>query len=535
MKTLKLHITHLENKDFVREKQVRFSNALILVYNRLDECDDKEFICRVMERFQLNDIEYRSVKAAAKAAREQDATRDEQLVERIQSISEDLVNNEVPFHKRFKMFNRIQRLQHRIGKAQVFGSVQTLRELTRECNKDGRDEAKVEQLRKQYLEKRVQPMFVIGEGNYKGNRFFDLFHLADGVCVYKPCKKQHYEIRFKVPKHQRNELERVAEYAVSNKQPVSVRLSTEFLHLTYDEQALHGYALDKKSRSADVKKVKEKGLPKDVENEEIKAVYREWGEEQRNRMWKDKIPNRCMAVDLNPTNIGWSVTGKVGNSVTVVSAGQFDLSQLCTKLGLSSANPKSKRQVNKRKYELTIVFKKLFAIACHYKCSVFGMEDLSFKTDNTAASREMSRKARNLWCRTLCEQIIEKRCNECGIELRKVNACYSSFIGNIQHNYVDATNASAEIGRRALLKFDKGTGLFPELHQEDMRTVEARFGPDAACGNADGWVRLYKSLMGVHGVVELNHRARVALEEASPHLTHRMNSYKSRVFLIHFT
>jgi hypothetical protein len=130
----------------------------------------------------------------------------------------------------------------------------------------------------------------------------------------------------------------------------------------------------------------------------------------------------------------------------------------------------------------------------------------------------------------LCEQIIEKRCNEYGIELRKVNACYSSFIGNIQHNYVDATNASVEIGRRALLKFDKGTGLFPELRQEDMRTVEAVFGPDVACGNAAGWAELYKSLLSIHGVVELNHRARVALEEASPHRTHRMNSYKSRVF-----
>jgi hypothetical protein len=535
LKTLKLHITRLEGEDFVREKQVRFSNALILVYNRLDESEDKNFTRCVMERFQLNDIEYRSVKSDATAARNQDATRDKQFAERIQSISEDLFNNEVPYHKRFKLFNRIQQMQRRIGKPQVFGSVQTLRELTRECNKDGRDEAKVEQLRKQYHEKRVQPLFVIGEGNYKGNRFFDFLHLADGVCVYKPCKKQHYEIRFKVPKHQRNELERVAEYAVSHKQPVSVRLSTEFLYLTYDEQALHGYALDKKSRSSDVKKVKEKGLPKDAEKEEIKAVYRECGEEQRNRMWKDKIPNRCMAVDLNPTNIGWSVTDKVGNGVTVVAAGQFDLSQLCTKLGLPSANPKSKRQANKRKYELTIALKKLFDIACHYKCSVFGMEDLSFKTDNTAASREANRKVRNLWCRTLCEQIIEKRCNECGIELRKVNACYSSFIGNIQHNYVDATNASVETGRRALLKFDKGTGLFPELRQEDMRTVEARFGPDAACGNAVGWVGLYKSLMGIHGVVELNHRARVALKEASPHRTHRMNSYKSLVFLIHFT
>ncbi len=535
MKTLKLHITHLEDKDFVREKQIRFSNALILVYNRLDECDDKNFIRCVMERFQLNDIEYRSVKAAAKAAREQDATRDKQFAERIQSISEDLLNNEVPYHKRFKMFNRIQRLQRRIGKPQVFGSVQTLRELTRECNKDERDEVKIEQLRNLYHEKRVQPLFVIGEGNYKGNRFFDLSRLADGVCIYKPCKEQHYEIRFKVKKHQRNELERIAQYATLHKQPVSVRLSTEFLYLLYDEQSLRGYGLDRKSRDADTKKVRALGLPKDAEKVEIRAVYKSWYDEQRNRMLKDKIPNRCMAVDLNPTNIGWGVLDKHDDGYTVVAAGQFDLSHLCTKIGQPSSHPKSRRHVNKRRYELTIVFKKLFAIACHYKCAVFGMEELKFGKDNTAASRESNRKARNLWCRTLCEQLITKRCNECGIELRKVNACYSSFIGNTQHNYVDATNASVEIGRRALLKFDKGTGLYPELRQEDMRTVEARFGLDAACGNAVGWVGFYKSLMGIHGVVELNHRARVALEEASPHRTHRMNSYKSRVFLIQFT
>ncbi len=535
MKTIKLHITHLEGEDFVREKQVLFSNALILVYNRFDESEDKEFIRRVMERFQLNDIEYRSVKSDAKAAREQDTTRDNQFAERILSISEDLHNNEVPYHKRFKMFNRIQRLQRRIGKPQVFGSVQTLRELTRECNKEERDETKVATLRNQYHEKRVQPLFVVGEGNENGNRFFGLKYLADGVCIYKPCKKQHYEIRFKVQKHQRNELERIAQYSTLHKQPVSVRLSTEFLYLTYDELSLRGYGLDKKSRSADVKKVKEKSLPPDVEKEEIRAVYKSWYDEQRNRMLKDKVPNRCMAVDLNPTNIGWSVLNKDGDGYTVVAAGQFDLSQVCTKLGLPSSHPDTKRQTAKRRYELTIVFKKLFAIAYHYKCAVFGMEDLSFKKDNTAASREANRKARNLWCRTLCEQLITKRCNECGIELRKVNACYSSFIGNIQYNYVDATNASVEIGRRALFRFDKGTGLYPELRQEDMRTVEARFGQDAACGNADGWVKLYKSLFDSYGNVELNHRVRVALEEALPHRTHRMNSYKSRVFLIKFT
>ena len=242
-----------------------------------------------------------------------------------------------------------------------------------------------------------------------------------------------------------------------------------------------------------------------------------------------------MAVDLNPTNVGWSVTDKAGDEVTVVAAGLFDLSKLCTKLGLPSTHPKSKQQADNRRYELSIVFKTLFRIACHYKCSVFGMEDLSFKTDNTTVSREANRKARNLWCRTLCEQLIEKRCNGYGIELRKVNACYSSFIGNIQHNYVDATNASVEIGRRALLKFDKGTGLFPELRQEDIRTVEARFGLDAVCGNAVGWVGLYKSLVNSHGVVEFNRRARVALDEASLHRTLRMNSYKSRTFLIQFT
>ena len=529
MITLKLHITRLEGLDFVIEKQSNFSHAVHRLYNRLDEAADPQFIRRTMERFNLNDIEYRSVKAAATAAREQDLTRDEQLRQKIQSLSDDLNDNVVPFHKRFKVMNRIARYERRIGKPQVFGGVETLRELTRECNKAERDESKVRRLRDEFHEKRLQSFFIVGEGNQKGNRFFDLSHLADGVCHYKPCKGKRFEIRFEVEKRRKHILERLSEYATQHELPVSVRLSTDSLWLIFDEEALNGYAFNAKACKAECKPIKEKHLPADMEKEDINRVYKEWHREQENRMLVGKNPNRAVAVDLNPTNIGWSVIERDGDGVRIIMCGQFDFSNLCRKTGLPSTHKKSRRLAAKRKYELSIALKKLFAIANHYGCAIFAMEELGFRKDGSLASKEANRKNRNLWCRTLCEQIITRRCHECGIELRRVNPCYTSFIGNVQHKYVDATNASIEIGRRALLKFEKGS-FYPEVRQEDIRTVEARFGPDAVCGNAVGWVALYKSLVNVYGIVEFNHRARVALDEASPHRTLRMSSYKSGVF-----
>jgi len=189
----------------------------------------------------------------------------------------------------------------------------------------------------------------------------------------------------------------------------------------------------------------------------IKQSHREFYEEQRQRMQKGKNPNRYVAVDLNPTNIGCSILEKLDDqgNYKVIETKCYDFSAFFIKKGYASSDKRLKHLNDKRKYELTVALKQLFIIANHYGCSHFVMEDLNFKATDKL-SREASRKIRNLWCRDLITNIITKRCNETGIELIEVNPCYSSFIGNIQHPYGDSCSASVEIGRRGMYKYTKG-------------------------------------------------------------------------------
>ena len=143
-----------------------------------------------------------------------------------------------------------------------------------------------------------------------------------------------------------------------------------------------------------------------------------------------KIEKRCLAIDLNPTNIGYSVLDRTDD-------GDFGLS-----------------------------------------------EETDYST------REFRRKVNNLWNRSLLENIITRRCNETGIELIKTNPVYTSFIGNMRHPYADATNASIEIGRRGLHRYTKGA-FYPSMDVGSLSTVEAeKFGADASGETCSSWVEL---------------------------------------------
>ncbi len=76
-----------------------------------------------------------------------------------------------------------------------------------------------------------------------------------------------------------------------------------------------------------------------------------------------------------------------------------------------------------------------------------------------------NRKNKNLWKRELFINNLTKRLNILGINIFKVNPAYSSFIGNLRHDYTDAVNASIEIARRGFeyrIKKNK-TGFYPNL------------------------------------------------------------------------
>jgi hypothetical protein len=140
----------------------------------------------------------------------------------------------------------------------------------------------------------------------------------------------------------------------------------------------------------------------------------------------------------------------------------------------------------------------------------------------------------NVWNRDLLVGCITRRCNETGIELVEVNPCYSSFIGNIQHPYADACNASIEIGRRGLCKYENG-GFYPNITKEDICTLEAKFGDVVKCSTDSNWVQVYKSLKKTLDCKEFSHRLRTAPDEVlMPYREFSLNSYKSRVKVIIF-
>ena len=55
----------------------------------------------------------------------------------------------------------------------------------------------------------------------------------------------------------------------------------------------------------------------------------------------------------------------------------------------------------------------------------------------------------NKWLRNLFQEQLNKRCKNYNINFFKVLPYYTSYIGNLQHDYFDPINASIEIARRA--------------------------------------------------------------------------------------
>ena len=70
MTTLKLYITDMEDANFIKEKQNNYSYAFRLLFKMIEESSDKSFIDRFMTRFNLNDIEYRSLLCEVKSRKE---------------------------------------------------------------------------------------------------------------------------------------------------------------------------------------------------------------------------------------------------------------------------------------------------------------------------------------------------------------------------------------------------------------------------------------------------------------------------------
>lgn len=289
--------------------------------------------------------------------------------------------------------------------------------------------------KQKWKESRLLALVYYGETSRNGNRFFDLSKLDQGIIIFKPEKtKLKLEININTNKYK--ELRILRDLAINKSIPITIKLSYNKIYLTYDVSILNKTNLDIKKFYNEINNIKDKNQRKKL----ISNKHRE-----HELYLKQGKLDRYIGLDLNPDGIGYSI---VDNNMNIINKGYFDLSKII----------KNK----KRKYETSIIIKRIFSLIKHFKAHTIVLEELNIENKDNG-NRISNRKINNLWNRTYIKELIERRCAETGTLKICINPVYSSFIGNIIHNEYDPIAASLEVVRRGINKYSKG-GFYPEFN-----------------------------------------------------------------------
>jgi hypothetical protein len=395
---------------------------------------------------------YESCRLEVETRLAQEKTQAEKRDARIESIEAELKSCSTSRRRTYKLHESLGQLKKRQGKKRTFGGLDTLRRISYLSNSAVKNQAELQQLKQKYQENRILPICSIGETPQKSNRKVE-FDLENQKMIFKPDRNTKFCAEFYCSRKQQfvlNQLQaRVGTLAMT------VKMDSKYVWLTFDEEKLAGYEFKLNDYRKAIKNITDKAQKKEI--------YKAFAAEQRTRKLENKQANRYLAVDLNPEYVGISVVDKQKDeSLKVIHKKCVDLSGLNTKMGLSSMDEKQIAQNQKRRFEICEVWKYIFDLVQHYKVASFVCEELKFKPQNVnEKSAVANRKTKNLWHRTLSQNLIQKYCNVLGVEKVEVLSAYSSFVGNIQHPHFDPVNASLEIARRGVVKYCKGSSIFP--------------------------------------------------------------------------
>lgn len=329
--------------------------------------------------------------------------------------------------------------------------------------------------KEEFKNNRILPLLIIGEAPRKGNRKFN-FTNAESI-EFKPFNKCRINIDFpKLRKNIKSELESLIKFSNSNELPYQIQLSDKFIWITFDNFKLK--ELEKQNKYVPVK-------------------------------------NRYCGIDLNPNFIGFSVKDPLSDKI--IHTEQIDLKNLTGKFACP----------NKLNHETIEIFhyigKKLKSLNVEY---IF-LEDLNFKNGNKGLGKRFNRLTINQWNRNLSHDILSKYFKS---KIFKVNAAYSSTIGNCLYDFSDPINASLEIGRRGyeviILKKKDNKGVSSFYPEFDLLKMREEIRNQTAHLELNSWKELHTFLKN-SGL-----RYRVSWDEAislHPVFSRKFYSQKSRV------
>ena len=478
MLTFKLHIS--SNSDYIIQKQSDYSFAFHKLYSNFQFIKNTNLISKIKKKYNLSNYEMNCLIIDAKTKYNQTLTWKTQTENKIIDIAtkiETLKSRTNPTLKERRILSILYKKQSYFNKLLskniVFGSKKILQKLSYLNNDKNKNLLEIQKYKFNWIKNRLLPINYIGsKHDSNSNRYF-IFDFENKTIIYKPSVNIKVEVKYTCSPNRQKQLLKLQEIKDLKLLPISIKLSNDYIFISYDEEILNGFGLDETSRKQEISKINTEHIDKETKNILIKKIYKKYYTEQEQRKLKNKIPSRYLSIDLNPLNIGCSILDKINdNEFKIIKTWNYDLSNHSTKLRLSSIDKNQKYQNNKRKFEIYQIIKQIFKIAISYKVSYFVIEELDFKQKSVKNSNtEFNRQTKNLWYRTIIENSITKHCNEIGIIKLEINPVYSSFIGNIKYNYIDSINASIEIGRRGLNKFKKNDKLLPTITQQDIDTM----------------------------------------------------------------
>ncbi len=498
MKTLKLKHNGIDITDWCKNYSYMFRK----LYINFELSKDKNFQKELREKYNLDSWFFQSCLVDVKMKIEQNETQNKKKLDEIDHIQKLIQTSEFVGKKgkrtKYKLTKKLNYLLSHKDKSITFGSLALLRRISylpnyikqlKSLPNANQIELKISEAEKElincqlkYQQNRILSIYSVGEAPQKSNRKFD-FDFENKKMIFKPENGIKFPFEFYCSKKQHKELIKLQKYI--GDQAISVRLDNEHVYITFDNEKLHNYNFNKNEYFKELKLI-----PKE-NKQQRKDCYKKWIHDQEDRKLIGKIPNRFLGIDLNPEYIGFSILEQVDDDFKIIFKQCFDLSQLNTKMGLSSEDVKQVYQNNKRVHEIREIWKRIFAIANRFKVANCVIEDLNFKERGiNENANEANRKNKNLWHRTMTTNLIQKYCLESGIKLIAVNACYSSFIGNIKNKLFDPISASIEIGRRGITKYLKG-GFYPTLERIDLNTM-CQLGLDVLNNTVSNWVIAYR-------------------------------------------
>jgi hypothetical protein len=468
MLSIKLKIKSIFDVDYIKNKQQQYSYAFRKLWSNINKIKDNNYLNELKFKFDLTDIEVRSLISDVKTKFEQTTTEKKnkeieilEIENKIKFLKSLKKSNKLT-RKIFKSKNKLTELNKNLSNNIVFGGRKLLSEISYLSNDITNNEIVLKTKKEEYINNRLLFAYFLGEANQKGNRFFK-FDFNNKKITYKPNRNAKINIEFYNYNSYKKELLLLQKMIDIKSIAVTIQLSTEFIILMFDNEKLNGFALDEIERRKEINKIKQEHSNKETIDKLIKETYSKYFKEQEQRKLNNKLNYRYLSIDTNPDYIGLAVLDKTNDEIgfKIVNTFNYDLTQNNKKLPRSYSLEDRTHFNNKRRHGITHIWKDIFEIFTYYNCGYLVLEDLNLK-DKDLGNVVSNRKINNVWYRELSNQLIEKYCNKLGIIKIEVNPCYSSFIGNLTNNYVDPINAAIEIGRRGINKYIKNK-FYPPL------------------------------------------------------------------------